>query len=377
MPAPKTSSTSSFRGVLAGAIAAVAVGNLWVGLRLPALLQESSIDDVLELDRRVEMLPHKDRVSVLVLGNSHAIDCLRPPQLASVLGVQPDEVFNLAVAGSSPGEMRLLLERHLPRFPGVKRVVCGVDAAFLGIGTNYRTRYLTRFSPLERWRYALTWEKGLDDRLGTMAAMPFPAADFNGPLRDAFFADPGLAVRRLLKDEVKTGSHQALTSALSYPWGIPPERSRYFRHLVHMDGPPAPQEMLTAAKNTAAVAAGTGPGLEELKGLSDFLRQRELPATFVESPTNEALMAIVERVGRDRYAGYETRLAGFFASEGRPLTRSGRPWPVRFFYDQEHMTQAGAEAFSAWLRATWTKQRKQQPPPVGSGPRASWPAPGQ
>lgn len=351
MRAPKIFSTSSFRAAIATLIAL----NVWVGVRLPELLQESSIDDVLELERRIERLPSKERVAVLVLGNSHAIDSLRPAVLAHGLGLQRDQVFNLAVAGSSPGEMRLLLERHLPRFPAVKRVICGVDAIFLGAGTNYRTRFLTRCSPAERWRYTLTWQHGLEARWGTMAAMAAPAADFNGPLRDAFWADPARTVRRLVRDEARPGSHQALTAAMRYAGGIPPERSRHFRRLVNMEGPPHPREMRAAAEGLAACAAGIGPGLEELAGLSDYLAGRGLVVDFVHSPVNEGLLAMLTQAERERYADYEARVAEGLANEGRPLTRSPGPWPRRYFYDQAHMTEAGAAAFSAWLCGTWAK----------------------
>jgi hypothetical protein len=341
---------------IASAIATVIGVNLWVGMRLPVLAQESSIDDLLELERRVEVLPRKDRIAVLVIGNSHAIDSLRPPVLASGLGLQSDQVFNLAAAGASPGEMRLLLARHLPRFPGVKRVICTVDATFLGAGTNYRTRYLTRFSPAERWRYALTWQITLDGRLGAMAAMPFPVIDFNGPLGDALASDPGLAVRRLFRDEGKPGSQQAHVAAMSYSWGLPPERSRYFRRLAKMDGLPHPQEMLQAANNMATYAANAGPGLDELADLSAFLDGRGLASTFVESPLNDAMVPLIDRVGRDRYAAYTAGVAGFFATGSRKLIRSERSWPQRYFYDQEHMTEAGAQAFSAWLRGAWADE---------------------
>ena len=89
-----------------------------------------------------------------MFGNSHAIAGLRPAMVAEAFHLKPDEAFSFALPGASPREMRLLADRYLDRFPRAEAALCGVDEYFLSANIDTQLRYMTRFDPLERWRYA-------------------------------------------------------------------------------------------------------------------------------------------------------------------------------------------------------------------------------
>ncbi|MFN3429397.1 MAG: hypothetical protein ACK46X_05550 [Candidatus Sericytochromatia bacterium] len=328
----------------------MAVVNVWVGVRLEKLVPESSLDNVIELERRIERAPDKSAVKVLVFGNSHAVAGLRPPAIAEAIGVRPEEVFSLAMPGASPREMRLLAERHLSSFPAARQAVIGVDEYFLSAHPDARVRYLTRTSVLERWRYASTQPK-LDDRLGLMAGMLLPVADFAVALRWCAVKDPGLLARRLVTDApVLPGSLQDRLAAIPYPWGYPPPwDDRDLGKLMAMDW-----DASKRAWHLMGDAAAVPAGIEELDRLVRMLETRGARPTLAEMPYDQPLAAALANATHyDRH--YKQPLAAYMAASGQAIV----PAPAvsaRHFYDLDHLNPAGAELMAGWLKKRLVSQ---------------------
>jgi hypothetical protein len=332
-------------------MAAVLVAvNAWVGLRLETLVPESSLDNVIELERRIARAPDKAAVKVLVFGNSHAVAGLRPPAIAQAIGVRPEEVFSLAMPGASPREMRLLAERHLASFPAARQAVIGVDEYFLSAHPDVRVRYLTRGSVLERWRYAATFSK-LDDRLGLMAGMLFPVADYAVALRWCAVKEPALTARRLVMDvPVRPESLQSRLAAISYPWGYPPPwDDKDLSKLMAMDW-----DASKRAWHLMGDANEVPAGIEELDRLVRMLESRGARLTLAEMPYDRPLAAALANA-TNYHRHYKQPLEAYMAASGRAIV----PAPVvsaRHFYDLDHLNPEGAELMAGWLKKRLVSQ---------------------
>ena len=362
--AVKTSSTSSSKTVRALAIAALllAIANIWLGVRLPAVLPESQIDNALELERRVAAVEDKRAVKVLVFGNSHAVAGLRPPDLASAFGLRPEEVFSLAMPGGSPQEMRLLAERYLPLFPQVEAAFCGVEEYFLSGAMDTRVRYMTRFSIAERWRYARMQPK-LDDRLGLMATQFLPAADFGVALRAAIVHHPALTARRLFRDEPLPGSLQQRLSAMDYPWGFPPpwDDPEIRRRVEQADAAAFNDDPQARAWHLVSGTPQIQAGLDELEDLARLLEGRGARVVLAEMPYDEPLLAALKQRAR-HYELYRARLDAYLQASGREVVPAPRNLTQRHFYDLDHLSRPGATRMAAWLKQHLSERRSDGTP---------------
>ena len=203
----------------------VLAANLWVGGRIAALTNETSIGDVNLLDAQVAAFGTRaEAVRVLVFGNSHAFYGLRPPQLAAAFDLPPDGGFNLGLPGNTAPEAIALANRYLAGFPGARAAIVQVDEVFVGTArvAVARRRFLSRFDPAERLRQAL-YEPRLDARLATLTWLPFPIADFNAQLQDAWATDRAEFCRQLLSQGGPTpaGPKRWLEGTPAYAWGFP------------------------------------------------------------------------------------------------------------------------------------------------------------
>jgi hypothetical protein len=326
------------------AVALVAAMNAWVALRLPALLLESSLGVVVDLERRVAAYPNRQDVQVLIFGNSHAITGLRPPLIAEALGLPPGAVFNLALPSGSPLEMGLLAERFLPAFPRARQAICVVDEFFLAEQVDTRVRYLTRLDPRARWRYAGR-AGSIDDRLALLMGGASPIFDFAVPLREALLQRPALTLQRLLWDRPPApGTESADLMALSYPWGSPPI----------MDGwavpdPTLPKFLRTRGYLLMKNARQIPQGLSDLEAMTRLLEERGLDVTLVGLPYTRPQLATLQREFPE-YARYRRQLAGYLTATGRVRREPEGVWGPTSFTDADHISPLGARRVARWLK---------------------------
>ena len=351
--AAKTSSISSSKTAraFAFAVALLVLVNVWVGIRLPALIPESSIDNLLELERRVALYDRKDRVKVLVMGNSHAVAGLKPPMLAEVFGLEPDEIFSLAIPSASPREMRILYERYRAQFPQVKTVVCGVEQYFLGADLQVRLRYITRGDWKERWRYAMSYPT-FEERLGLVLGPVVPLVDFNVPLKDAISASPLLTAQRLFQDKLQPSSALYKLRTLPYDWGYPPPWNHpdlYQRMVVEEMKDPENHNMFARAWHFTEGHARVSGGLTELETIAQDLDRREIELVLVEMPFPKALIEIIEHMA-EHHQGYVEKVKRYLAATGRTYVPAPRTWTESYFYDNDHLNPTGARQMVAWLK---------------------------
>jgi hypothetical protein len=321
----------------------VALANVWVSVRLPKLIPESSLDSLLDLERRVAAFGAKERVKLLVLGNSHAITGLRPPVLAKAVGLGPDEVFSLALPAGSPLEMRLLAERYLPAFPAVKTVLCGVEEFFLTEDAEQRLRYLTRRSLPERWAYAAGRPEP-EDRATLVAGWFLPVLDAGVPLRDAMAKRPLTTLARLVVDRPVAPDTEAHTLAIAdYRWGSPPGMDTWQVPESHEAWYPR-HRAERLVKNVEKVPRG----LADLDALLRSLERHGLRVTLTAMPYHASLQRTLER-DFPAYARYRAQLDAYLAGTGRRLLPAPPDLPRACFTDLDHMTPLGAERMADWL----------------------------
>lgn len=363
--AARTSFTSSSKPARALAVAAALVlaANAWVGARLASVIPESSIDNLLELERRVEVAPNKDHVKLLVFGNSHAVAGLRPATLAAAFGLKPDEAFSLAMPGASPREMRILANRYLDRFPQARVAVCGVEEYFLSAQPDMRLRYMTRFSPEERWGYAATYPK-LDDRLGLMVGLALPVFDFSVAIRDAATARPLTTAQRLVTDVKLPGSIQARLATMPYRWGYPPpwDAPAVRRKIDQDESATLMWNPANRAWHLVSGVAQLPSGINQLDALAKGLERRGMQVVLAEMPYQPPLVAALHHYERD-YALYKASVRSYLKSSGRKLIPAPGKLTSQHYYDLDHLNPAGADRMASWLK------RQLEPMNMGQGGR--------
>lgn len=317
-------------------IAAVllALLNAWVAWRLPLLLQDSSAGEAILLERRVAAFRPKEKVEVLIFGNSHAIAGLRPPAIARAMGLSPDQVFSLALPGSNMHEMHLLADRYASQFPSARLVLIGVDEYALTASKDYRLRYLTRASIAERWRHA-TAQADLDAGAREMCGLVFPLLDFKEPLMER----PALTAARLWTDQRRTDSFCAKANQIDYAWGFPP----VWDHL--------PLELTPLERRARHFLSGSSrldKGLVDLERLAAHFRDKQARVVLVEMPYAEALLALLRGPS---YQAYREKLAAYLKASSRDWIAAPRPMPRAVFYDADHLTGEGAARLAGVIKA--------------------------
>ncbi|MDB5096319.1 MAG: hypothetical protein JWM80_740 [Cyanobacteria bacterium RYN_339] len=350
---PSSTSASKFGQAVLTALALTAALNAVIGWRASALLQEESIGIYLELERRVEAYPARDRVQVLVFGNSHALAGLRPPQLARSLGLGEDAVFSLAIPSSQPREFLALARRLGGRFPNARLALANLDEALLASNARATPRdlYLSNDDLADRWRLARETVPDLPGQLGTVLTLPFVLAEFAPHLREVALTHPKITLRALA-----TGQHAPLPlspaeaiATAPWRWGYPPpwQVKGYFKD------PASTQRWLrtTDARwrrsrdHTVRLAGSLEDGFADLGTWEATMRRRGLVVAWVQTPIDPALdatMRLVEPAGMAAFAKARTAFLG---------SRRWLPAPAGFgaddFFDLDHLTPPGAQRLAA------------------------------
>lgn len=357
MATPSNSSTSSsepagpaapdraLAGAVAWAAALVVLANVLVGVRLPVLLHDANTRNVDDLDASVARFDARDRVEVLVFGNSHAQHMLRPASLGPALGLAPDAVFSLALPGATAFEAGLLARRYLASFPAARRAIIGVDEVFLAMDPALyegRIRYLTRRDPAARWRYGGSLA-GPDRRVGLVAWMPWPAGDFAPELREAVRKDPRAALRRLVRG-VPGGP-----PVTTYRWGHPPrgelppgEALRKHRRLIGTYFWLNYRGRIFFGRPDAVPRA-----LEDLAATCRLLEARGISVAFVAPLYTRALRAYLARSHAREERAFDAALTGFLDATGRTRVAPLIDPPEEAFLDADHLSAAGAARYAA------------------------------
>lgn len=332
------------------ALAAAALANGWVAARLPSLLRDTRVSEVLELERRAAAFPRAG-VRVLVTGNSHALAGLRPPLLAEALGLAREEVFSLALPASSPQEMRLLLECQLASFPRAELVVCTVDPYFLSSFQDLRLRYLTAGRPIERARYAAG--QPFETQLRLLAGTWLPILDFGATLHRDLAVQPRHTLGRLVRDGPPVDPYVLRTRRQVYPWGFPPPWDAHPAHALARLGQRAraPAGLAARAQLLLADFQRLPVGVAEIERLARFLAPRGARLLLVETPYTVPLEAALRRLNPDAPHAWRAALDAL-PPEARPPRLPAPALPTELFYDGDHLAPAGARALARQIAAS-------------------------
>lgn len=339
--------------ILAWALAGVAALNVLVGVRLEALLRHPPVDALFELDDRIARFPARDQVKVLVFGNSHAQHALRPPSLGPALGLAADEVFNLALPGTTAFEMGLHIQRYARHFPAARRVIVGVDEVLLTMVPWFhdeRIRYLTRFDPATRLRYA-SYRPDVEHRVTTIAWLPFPLADFAPTLRTSARSNWRLAATRLALGEIGWDpySKAALVSTQPYRWGYPPrsdvrmdvrrDRANFYATRTH-------QWFQYRADIFFGAPDAVGRSLSDLEAACQTLEARGLEVKLAAPAFTSPLREYLARSRGAEKRAVDTALAAYLRGSGRRLAAPAMPLPDTHFLDADHLSSEGARLYA-------------------------------
>jgi hypothetical protein len=366
MISPRPSSTFGFRLTAAFLLALLWVGaaNAWVGWRIRPLLANSSLFDLFELERRIDAFGPKDRVSVVVMGNSHALAGLRPPLLAEALGLDHEEVFSLALVGANAREEYLVARGQLQKFPHAKRALIVVDEWLVGqmFAQEAATRYTTGQNLPERWPM-LPWHDTVDDHVELLAGTLLPILDQGQQLRSAGLDNPKAFARALWYGTpmpLTPNGANARVRAADYPWGYPPPWD--------FDGVMNPKakaggvgcfrkdcledraELVTAQLDHAAV------GFADLEACCHWLEAQGVVPVLVETPVLPALRRQLARAPYNVHeAIYQEARAGFLARTHYQIECSPVDYPRTCFYDFDHLQREGARRYTRWLASHLNK----------------------
>jgi hypothetical protein len=321
--------------------------NAWVGLNLDALVEGSSSDEVMELDRRVTAFPHKERVQALVIGNSHSVAGLRPPAIAPTLGVTPAQVFNLSLPGSSLAELKWVMQRYGALFPQARLTVFGIDEYVLSYDrVDTRAHYLSRTSLATRWDFAKQ-QPDASGRFQVMAGYLFPLADFNGFLRhklevkakQVFTRTPSTA--RTFKEKL---------AGVAYPYGFPPPWDNpalydLAKHRQESDR----RDKLRERALSLLPAGPLDEKLADLDSFGDEVAAQKRSLLLVEMPNDGRLLGQLRPHEVARFRENQVRWKGHVAKRGWPLVAAPSAWPSADFYDADHLTEAGSKKLAGWI----------------------------
>jgi hypothetical protein len=339
------------RSLQAAIIAALAfiLANAWVAARLDTLLEGTFVRQYVALDARVVGHAAPEQVKVLLVGNSHVHMGLVPPHVADALGLRPEEVFSLAMPATTPLHTRLLLDRHLARFPGVRLVLCGLDTRFVSTDVELASRYLTRWSPGERFHYARRYGGPWQQQLALVASRPFPVAEYGPLLRKIIVQRRGIPVRRLLPG-FPTGADDRLRTA--FPWGFPvdmrnwpPKPARYWR----LARPRRAAYDAERAEGFVGRPDVIGAGLDELDAIVAGLTARGISTAFVEVPFDAGFTAVLAT--QPGYPALHARVRRHV--EGLAPVMAPTPgWAgERYFFDDTHLNLVGARSLARLVGA--------------------------
>lgn len=351
---------SRLASTLAWAVGAIVALNAFVGFRLTALLLDSPVNQVLDLDARVARFGAPEKVKVLLFGNSHAQHMLRPPSLGPALGLAEDEVFSLALPGATAYEMGLLAQRYATRFPAARRAIVGVDEVLLTLlpwFNDTRIRYLTRFDPAARWRYA-GYYPDLERRTGALAWLPMPLADFCPAIRDALRQEPRRLAGRLAWGEAGRASGPPKKQT-PYPWGFPPKAD------IPPDSAAGRAHFRTMRRvgwlrYRAGVFYGApeaiGRSLEDLETTCRALEARGIEVRLVAPLFTRTMRYHLAHERANEKRRFDAALADYQRASGRSLVSPTIEPSEVAFVDADHLSTAGARMYAEDVirRLRWT-----------------------
>lgn len=337
------------------ALTLVAIANTWVGLRLPMLLQDTQVNAIHDLERRAAAFP-RERVRVLVAGNSHALAGLRPPLLAEALGLGPDEVFSFALPAGSPQETRLLLERHLASYPRVRLLLCGVEEYYLGGFHELRLRYLTTGNGLERARFAAG--QPIETQLRLLVGTWLPLLDFGATLRADALNHPRHTLRLLVKDGPPTNTAVLRSASIEHRWGVPLpwEELSPLDLRRHALSQRTPEAIRKRAEHLLTDFARVPVGVTEIGRLARRLEARGARLTLVEMPYSAPLEAALGRLNPAASRSWRASLDTLPEAE-RPSRIQAPVLATTDFYDADHLAYAGAQALARHIAQDPTVRR--------------------
>jgi hypothetical protein len=351
--AAEAASFFSPKAIRAIAVAAILVAgfNAWMGTRLPNMLLESGVDVLTELDHRVAACAHKDDVEVLVFGGSHAVAGLRPPALAAGFGLSADQIFNLGLPSSSAFEQVLMAERYVARFPHARTAIVNVDECVVGIDQPIRSRYITRGSLGERWRYA-SYLGSLDERMGVMVAACFPVLDFGLPITEALQLRPATTARRFFVDRPIEPSGATCYASMTYPWGLPPpwEHPGLFRPRRAFLEPEYLKFRISRLLDGRDRQAN---GFAWLATLLDQLKARGMQVVLVSTPYHPVLRRQLE--AEPGYRAYKQVLGQFLAERRLAIATVPDVADPGLFHDPDHPNERGARRIADWLHGRFAR----------------------
>lgn len=352
----KTSFTSSSKAARALAWAGLLVlgVNTVLAMRLPELMRDTSAGDFITLERQVAAYPDKERVRVLVFGNSHAQAGFRIPILAASLGVPPEACFSLAISSESAEELEMLLPRLLPQFPSARIALCGIDPIFFSREDDVRLRYLTRSHFPDRWAYAMR-HADPEERLHLVLGWALPLLDLGGPLWSRFTASPRLMARRLVEDLPPLRVEASRLAARPYPWGVPPAWDYLSpEKLAALKDKQTPLAVQVLAPRLAGETAARDRGFKAFARTLQRLEARGIAPVLVEIPLEQRMVGVLSRRPHEaQFRDHQTRLSRL------PVLRPApKGWDRTWFMDENHLTIAGAERLTRWVAAHLPEVRR-------------------
>lgn len=347
------------------AIALVIAVNAWVGWQLPRVTCSFAVDDCRVLQDRIERYPQKQAVKVVILGNSHALAGLRPPDIARALGLPAGAVFSFALPSGTPEEMRVLADHYLGAFPHARLALCGMDEAFLLPPSEYHMRYWTRFDLIGRYRFAMQ-APTVDERVARLTSWFFPVADFLTPIRSFLNGDKRGVLHNLFKSPVYSKYYTDL-EAMRYPWGLPPpwdcpDLFNLQQSQARDQRPEAIRERAAGFMNGESRAPQAFVALEQL---SETLSAHHCRLVLIGTPYPHALMHAVEKNSPSAYTDYTRRLAEFLRHTRTPMVAAPDGWKKRWFYDADHLNPAGANRLANWVATRFAHSDRTRPARTG------------
>ena len=360
MTTASSSFTSSSRplvarlaSILAWALAGVVAVNALVGVRLEPLLRHYPVDALIDLDARVDRFQARDQVKALVFGNSHVQHGLRPPSAGPAIGLRPDEVFNLALPGATAFEIRLHVQRYLGRFPAARRAFVGVDEPLLTMVPWFhdeRIRYLTRFDPFARIRYA-GYMPDIEHRVTTVAWLPLPLADFAPLLRSSGSGNWRLMTTRLVMGDIgwDPWSKSARVATDPYRWGYPPRpdvQMEVRRDRAHFYGTRSHHWFKYRANLFYGAPYAIGRSLEDLEAACRALEARGLEVSLIAPILTASFSAYLARERGGEKKDFDATLARYLRTSGRSLVKPAIPHSDANFIDADHLSSEGARLYA-------------------------------
>lgn len=315
----------------------VALVNVWIATRLDALLANSELAQVFELDRRVAAFGNRERVRVLALGNSHGLAGVRPAAAEKAWGLAAGEVFNLCLPGLNARATQLMAERYLARFPRATRAVILVDETL--VGQAWACERTLRYLSLGKLRHRLAilpWLPSFDRQLGLLVGTWLPLLDQSGDLNGIAQVQPAV----FWHGEVPLSGTHLLVRNTPYGGGYPPpwDVPGFFKG----SGTPlpfSPARRIERAEHYTRQLARAAAGFADLASCCRWLEERHLRVTLVENPLDAGFR---QTLARPEYHEAEQAYRDARARFGYPIVATGTDWPRDCFADDDHLSARGA-----------------------------------